>query len=592
MRFVKVICFVAVGLSLLVGASQQISVNVGSEEVDFFNNFLSLLMRGMVGQNYKEVVDKLLQNETLTLTDVTVSSNPKLCLTCRLVFYTLIKMTRRRDIPQATVEVVGRTLCRLTGRPIHVCNGIARININSFTHIVQARPDLIADDFCRQMLEDVGCSDSKRSNPTRQQVVITPKVKEYNNSGKTGKPLKILHIGDIHMDQEYVVGAESDCDSGACCRYIDPFRVRHNKWGDLGHCDQPAFAFQHALEQMAVKHKDIDVIYMTGNIIHHHSWDLTKSYVTRDIRKAAAVVKAKLAFRDVPVVLALGNHDTHTVGMFSPEEAGNVGHGYLYKDFEDGLKTKFYVRPGLEFPPNHEGYYSVKLRDGLKLIVLNNNIANIYNWWLLHPNSTFYVRQLQYLYDTLEKAELNGDRVHILAHLPPRSKLLLADWSAQYGKIADRFAHVIAAEFNGNTHLDEFRLTFRGKEAIGVAWNAGSLAAYSGVNPSYRVYEVDSKSYTVNNHQTYFFELEETNRKNVKPSWKQEYDMKKAYNLQDLKPSSLQNFVKKLSTDETVFKKYYSYQLRGVVRNCSEECRRETLCNIIGNEHCKALISK
>lgn len=116
-------------LSLLAGASQQISVNVGCEEVDFFNNLLSLLMRGTVGQNYEKVVDKLLQNETLTLTDIEGSSNPKLCLTCRLVFYTLIKMTRRRDIPKATVEVVGRTLCRLTGRPIHVCNGIARINI-------------------------------------------------------------------------------------------------------------------------------------------------------------------------------------------------------------------------------------------------------------------------------------------------------------------------------------------------------------------------------------------------------------------------------------------------------------------------------
>ncbi|KAL1391555.1 hypothetical protein pipiens_003133 [Culex pipiens pipiens] len=484
-------------------------------------------MRGTVGQNYAKVVDKLLQNETLVLADIVETSNAKLCLSCRLVFYTLIKMTRRRDIPKATVEVVGRTLCRLSGRPIHVCNGIARINIDSLTHIIQARQDLTADDFCRQTLEDVGCSDRKGSDPIRQLVAITPKSKDYKISGKLGKPMKILHLGDIHMDQEYVIGAESDCDSGACCRYIDPFRVRNNKWGDLGHCDQPAFAFQHALEQMAAKHKDIDVIYMTGNIIHHHAWDLTKSYVTRDIRKAAAVVRAKLAFKEVPVIMALGLHDTHTLGKFSPAEAGDVGHAYLYKDFEDVLKTKFYVRTGLEFPTIHEGYYSVKLREGLRVIVLNNNIANIYNWWLLHPTKTFYFRQQQYLYDTLEQAELNGERVHILAHLPPRSKLLLADWTAQYGKIVDRFAHVIAAEFNGNTHLDEFRLSYRGKEAIGVAWNAGSLAAYSGVNPSYRVYEVDPKSYAVENHQTYFFDVEETNRKNQKPSWKLDFISKR-----------------------------------------------------------------
>lgn len=75
MRLVKVIGLVVAGLSLLVGASQQISVNVGTEEVDFFNNFLSLLMRGTVGQNYAKVVDKLLQNETLVLADIVETSN-------------------------------------------------------------------------------------------------------------------------------------------------------------------------------------------------------------------------------------------------------------------------------------------------------------------------------------------------------------------------------------------------------------------------------------------------------------------------------------------------------------------------------------
>lgn len=60
-----------------------------------------------------------------------------------------------------------------------------------------------------------------------------------------------------------------------------------------------------------------------------------------------------------------------------------------------------------------------------------------------------------------------------------------------------RFANTISAHFNGHTHVDEFRIyknESNPNQVINVAYNGGSFTTFVGLNPDYRVYEVNPQN--------------------------------------------------------------------------------------------------
>jgi len=106
---------------------------------------------------------------------------------------------------------------------------------------------------------------------------------------------------------------------------------------------------------------------------------------------------------------------------------------------------------------------------------------------------------LQWLANTLLQAEKNEEFVHILAHIPPNHKHCQSTWKREYLKIINRYAHIIRAQFNGHTHNDELQLLFYSKDnrtkINNIAWNGGSVTAYSNLNPNYKLYIIDSNNY-------------------------------------------------------------------------------------------------
>lgn len=145
----------------------------------------------------------------------------------------------------------------------------------------------------------------------------------------------------------------------------------------------------------------------------------------------------------------------------------------------------------------YAGYYTILVRDNLRIIALNNNEGYTYNWWLLY-DARYAAAQLQWLHDTLLEAERNGEKVHILAHIPAAYRDVLKSYSREYNRIVDRFWDTISAQFNGHTHNDQFTMFYARDQpnvAVNVAWNGGSATAYSDVNPNYRVYSVDQETY-------------------------------------------------------------------------------------------------
>lgn len=108
--------------------------------------------------------------------------------------------------------------------------------------------------------------------------------------------------------------------------------------------------------------------------------------------------------------------------------------------------------------------------------------------------------QLKWFHDVLLEAEAQGEKVHVLAHVPGGSSHSQHTWSREYNRIINRFSHIIAAQFNGHTHNDELNLIYDPSDmsrVTNVAWNGGSVTPYAFLNPNYKVYTVNAASYVI-----------------------------------------------------------------------------------------------
>lgn len=110
--------------------------------------------------------------------------------------------------------------------------------------------------------------------------------------------------------------------------------------------------------------------------------------------------------------------------------------------------------------------------------------------------------QMQWLHDTLLSAEMDGENVHILGHIPPNTASCIFAWNREYDKIVRRFAHIISGQFFGHTHRDELNVFYlkdenqdATKTAVNVAWNAGSGTTFIGFNSNYRIYYAEPTKY-------------------------------------------------------------------------------------------------
>ena len=156
------------------------------------------------------------------------------------------------------------------------------------------------------------------------------------------------------------------------------------------------------------------------------------------------------------------------------------------------------------------------------------------NFWLL-IDSVDPLGQLAWLIDTLQASENIGEKVHIIGHVDPMG--CFEAWSRNYYEIVNRYEATITGQFFGHTHYDQFEMFYDLQNltiAVGVAYIAGSITAFSQGNPNYRIYSVDGmrqqSTFQILDHETYFMNLTEANL-TLKPVWEKEYSAKVGFNF-------------------------------------------------------------
>lgn len=392
-----------------------------------------------------------------------------------------------------------------------------------------------------------------------------PEYVRVNNTST--RSLNVLHISDLHFDLDYLEGSNENCGLPVCCRNGTG---NAGRWGSYS-CDLPVSTLEAAL-QSASKH-DVDMVVWTGDNVPHDIWMQSQEYQVKYIKTATDLVKK---YFDVPVFPTLGNHGTYPVNVF------NFGHEQWLTDALAEIWGGF-VDERSKATLKEGGFYSTKHPSlNLRVISLNCAAYNSENWYLIY-NITDPGNQISWLWNELAQAEKNNELVYIISHSAP-GKTSLTEWALHFSALADRYSHIIRGQFFGHSHSDKFMVQkelFTPKP-IGLQFIGPSITTYTEINPSYRIYQVDSESLQVTNYYQYRLNLTQANlNPNSEPEFELAYDFLSEYGVSDMYPDTILDWLNAIKDDEQQvlkLRRNQETQGPGAPTSCDEWCRKSTYC--------------
>lgn len=506
------------------------------------------------------------------------------CPVCKGLF-TAIDFGLKKEPNVERVGSIATTLCKLLKiAPPKVCQSAVHLFEDDMIE-VWTRSVLSPSEACGLLLGSTcGNWDIFSSWNITLPAVPKPPPKPPSPPAPGAPVSRILFLTDLHWDHDYLEGTDPDCVDPLCCRrgsgLPPPSKPGAGYWGEYSKCDLPLRTLESMLSGLG-QAGPFDMVYWTGDIPAHDVWQQSRKDQLRALNTITDLVKKFLG--QVPVYPAVGNHESTPVNSFPPPFIkGNHSSHWLYeamaKTWEPWLPAEALqtLRIG--------GFYALSPRPGLRLISLNMNFCSRENFWLL-INSTDPAGQLQWLIQELQAAEDRGDKVHIIGHIPPGH--CLKSWSWNYYQIVSRYENTLAGQFFGHTHVDEFEIFYDEEtlsRPLSVAFLAPSATTYIGLNPGYRVYQIDGNysgsSHVVLDHETYILNLTQANAPGAAPHWQRLYRARETYGLPDALPAAWHNLVYRMRDDVQLFQTFWFLYHKGhpPPEPCGTPCRLTTLC--------------
>ncbi|ODQ80485.1 hypothetical protein BABINDRAFT_160765 [Babjeviella inositovora NRRL Y-12698] len=407
-----------------------------------------------------------------------------------------------------------------------------------------------------------------------------------------GKTFNVLHISNMNLQVDYMLGSESNCTGRICCDsssqnldqppenynyfdcndpskglsfyassyrsgkfskgpYLDLHKIyeRNRKVWLPAHefgayrCDSSEILINNtlqAIQNFHQNHLNFEFAILTGGLVD----DLEPASCNAE-KVAKAETRAlqyyKHYLKDVPLVLALGHHDIYPYGQLAQWDSGRSD---INENTFDYLADLVYDHGWLgmtekrKLKANYFGYSTTTTR-GLKVISLNSNIwytQNVYAFW--NTTSIDMYGQFKFLVDELVACEKTNQRAWIIASIPTNQDALPIP-SKVFRMIVERFSPAtITGIFLGHSHRDEFQVLYAGdgsdaksvEKAVNFAWIGPSISPAGGVNPSWRYYSVDTETFQVMNSYNFLTKLDETFRnEGEEPIWEFEYSAREIY---------------------------------------------------------------
>uniref|UniRef100_A0A8D0BBM4 Sphingomyelin phosphodiesterase n=1 Tax=Salvator merianae TaxID=96440 RepID=A0A8D0BBM4_SALMN len=391
---------------------------------------------------------------------------------------------------------------------------------------------------------------------------------------------RVLFLTDLHWDRDYSPGSDPACKDPLCCRGGQPKGQGAGYWGTYGRCDLPLHTLESLLQHLAAS-GPFDVAYWTGDIPAHNVWQQSRKDQLQALETVTGLVQKYLG--PLPVYPAVGNHESVPVNSFPPPYVpGNQSSAWLYSAMAEAWRQ--WLPPEALETLRVGGFYTLRIWPGLRLVSLNMNFCSEANFWLL-INSTDPAGQLQWLVEVLQGAEDQGEKVHIIGHIPPSH--CMRCWGWNYYHIINRFEGTVAGQFFGHTHMDEFQMFYDEEtllRPVGVAFVAPSVTTYIDLNPGYRVYVVDGvrpgSSYMVLDHETFILNLTLANTPGAQPQWQRLYGARETYGLSATFPADWDRLLRAFEANEPLFQRFWYLLYKGHPprQPCQGACKAALLC--------------
>lgn len=181
------------------------------------------------------------------------------------------------------------------------------------------------------------------------------------------------------------------------------------------------------------------------------------------------------------------------------------------------------------------------------------------NWYLLDERQD-PGHQLEWLENLLEQIESNEGFAIIIAHIPTYD--CLHQFGLRYKALVERYQHIVRFSIFGHTHYEDLNIVQAINTTQPIGFNLISASGTSWTtmkngNPSFTVIDFDEEYMVPINTHTYFLNLTEANEhRNTTPTWKEQHDMLKEYNLEDMSPSSMLALTERIFNEQEVASQY------------------------------------
>lgn len=522
--------------------------------------------------------------------DENALNNAAICLGCKesVVFLrTMYGQNRSQDF----LIQVASFICRhFVHEDSSVCYGLSHQFREEILYVVD-KLILQPDTLCSLFIQNCGYSGIDTSTwnitlPTKrpgQKYPIYPILRPNN--------LRVLHITDLHLDFKYQPGSEANCSDVLCC-HAKPrsnesmVNQKSGYWGSIAACDIPYWTVDNMLQNIR-KLEQIDYIIVGGDYESHMDWTYTKNGHLETIRNLSGVLK--MYFPDTPIYWTLGNHEGVPIDSFAPHYIPKrYRQEWLYDELWQLQKSLLDEKS--EENVKYRGSYAAQIYPGLKIISLNSGYCETLNFWL-YINETDPDGTLSWLVSELEQAELDGQYVHILSHVPPGDNECFESWARNYYKIVTRFSKTIMAQFFGHIHVDSFTVFYENmnddwSKPLSVLYASPSVTTFKNLNPAFRIYDIEAGiKYRVVNFHTYFLNLSKAEWNTMAPRWELLYSAKEEYNLKDLSPLSLDQLINRIVYEKKIYNKFIRNSNRQDNFVCEGKCRLDSLCFLRKGHH-------
>ncbi|KAF2092753.1 sphingomyelin phosphodiesterase [Rhizodiscina lignyota] len=531
-------------------------------------------------------------NATATLEHLIDDVNKKTCSDCQDILLWL-QAVARRGLDE--FSKLWQDLClEAQGDTVDGCNGRQLQDAVPLAYVLSNMdiPSHTSTIFCNVVFSQCDLP------PVRPYKIPFPKPKPAKSlprvSGK--KPINVVHISDVHVDLEYVVGSNYNCSNGICCRVTNPIdgpKFTQYAAGPFGnsHCDSPLSLEKSMYSAINEIVPDKEFTLFTGDLIEGATW-LSEAEAVDDMNDVH-LRQSTLG----QVYPAFGNHDTDPVDQF-PLEGLPLTRDWqwVYNTISENWKPWIGEEAAQTVKTNFGRYSIVRPDTKLRIISMNTMFWMRVNFFMYLREMPFDPNgQFAWLVEELQKAEDNEERVYIIGHVPMGRVDALWDYSEYFDQIIQRYEGTIAGQFFGHTHHDQWEIAYTdylnqtAANAVGVSYITNALTPTSG-NPTFRVYSVDPETWSVLDYTTYFTNMSLATFQE-EPKWEKYYGFKETYGplvsppytdpSAELTGAFMHNVTEVFVKDDAQFQAYNARKTRGFgVTPCTGDCKYMEICQL------------